>query len=165
MSIQPAIDLLSMMRTLHESLIELATQKTKALIANEIDTLMKITRQENKLVKQIQETDHQRRLFVAQYLHVKGFPVQYTITVSEFSKYVFQPEEKKALLDEQEALLDTLNRLKQLNETNQMLIGDALNYVNFSIDLLTLAGDDIVYKHPHQQTNPTGRSNLFDSKA
>jgi flagellar biosynthesis/type III secretory pathway chaperone len=165
MSIQPAIDLLNAMRVMHESLIELAEQKRSAIIANQIDELMKITKKENKLIKQIQETDHQRRLWIAQYLHQMGFPVQYTITVSEFSKYVFHPESKQALLDEQQLFLNILKRLKSLNDTNQMLIGDALHYIDFSIDLLTLAGDDVVYKNPHQQTNSSGRSTLFDSKA
>jgi hypothetical protein len=165
MSIQPVIELLQMMRSLHEQLIELAKQKTRVLIENNTVELMKITKQENKLIKKIEETDHHRRLWIAAYLQSKNFPVQYTITVSEFSKYLFHPEEKKALLDEQALLLQTLKNLKDCNESNQTLIGEALKYVDFSIDLMTFAGDDIVYKKPDQQSNGVGRSSLFDSKA
>ena len=165
MSIQPAIDLLRHMHTLHEQLISLAQQKTKVLVTNNTVELMKITKQENKIIKQIQETDHHRRLWVAAYLQSKNFPVQYTITVSEFAKFLFHPDEKRALLDEQQLLVQSLKTLKELTDSNQLLIGEALKYIDFSIDLMTFAGDDIVYKNPAQQSNGVGRSSMFDSKA
>ncbi len=165
MSIQPVIDFMRGLRTMHEELIVLAQQKTRVLIENNTAELMKMTRQENKVLKKIEETEHHRRLWVAAYLQSKNFPVQYTITVSEFSKYLFHPEEKKALLDEQQLLLQTLKKLKETNESNQTLIGEALKYIDFSIDLMTFAGDDIVYKNPAQQSQSVGRSSIFDSKA
>ena len=165
MSIEPAIEMLRQMRSMHESLICLAEQKQGSLIRNQTDELMKITRQENKLVKQIQEADHLRRLWVAQYLQSKNFPVQYTITVSEFSKYVFNPGEKKALLDEQKLLADTIYTLKNLNDSNQLMIEEALKFIDFSLDLMTMADDGVVYKNPNQQSPSVGRSSIFDSKA
>lgn len=165
MSIQPAIELLQQMRNMHESLISLAEQKVKVLIHNKTDELMRITKQENKLIKNIQESDHIRRLWIAHYLQSKNFPVQYTITVSEFSKYVFNPDEKKALLDEQEKLVSVLQKLKDLNDTNQLMINESLKFIDFSIDLMTLASDDVVYKNPAQQSAGAPRSSMFDSKA
>jgi hypothetical protein len=165
MSIQPAIDLLKQMRALHEEMIVLSERKVAILIANQTDELMKLTRKENKIIKQIQETDHVRRLWIAHYLQSKDFPVQYTITISEFSKYVFHPDEKKALLEEQVLLSDALNKLKELIDSNQKLIQEALKYINFSLDLFTLSGDEIVYQNPAQPTNNFGRSSIFDSKA
>ncbi len=165
MSIQPALDFLQKMQTLHEALLSLAIQKQRVVIGNKTDELMKIMKLENRVIKQIQEVDYQLRIWIAQYLHSKDFPVQYTITISEFSKYLFHPDEKDAVVAAREMLLGTLAQLKSINEQNQKMIEESLKFIDFSIDLMTGGGDDIVYQNPHQQSTGVGRSSMFDSKA
>lgn len=165
MTIQPALDFFQKMQTLHDALLSLALQKQRVVIENKTDELMKIMKLENRVIKQIQETDYQLRMWIAQYLHSKDFPVQYTITISEFSKYLFNPDEKNAVIEARESLLNTMGQLKSVNEQNQKMIEESLKFIDFSIDLMTGGGDDIVYQNPNQQSTGVGRSSMFDSKA
>jgi hypothetical protein len=60
------------------------------------------------------------------------------------------------------------DQLKSINETNQLLIQQALDFVSYTLDLFTGSPeDDVVYQAPvqHPASASSGRKRFFDTRA
>ena len=71
------------------------------------------------------------------------------------------------MLDLAQRLRDVIGRIKEQNELNMRLTEDALQMVNYSLELLTQTDEEITYHKPNepgQQAPATGRG-FFDAKA
>lgn len=166
MAFEALIQMMTALNDVHENLLELAERKKQVLIQNDVEQLMQIVSKENKLVKQIGELDLQRVEAIGQFMIEKGYKPNPKVTVSDLTKIIFNVEEKKLLLGAQKQLLGSIHRLKEMNQLNQQLIMQSLEYINYNLDLI--AGppeEDAVYKHPQHQTYGIKRSGLFDTRA
>jgi flagellar biosynthesis/type III secretory pathway chaperone len=150
---------------LHSSLIAIAERKTEILKRNEVDQLMQIVQQENKLVRQIGELDRQRIDATGRFLIEKCYAPNPRITVSDLVKIIFKSEEKKQLLDLQQQLMTTMRTLRDLNQLNQQLIEHSLAFIDYSIDLISGAPEDEIFYHNPNQSYASKRQGLFDTKA
>lgn len=165
MSIQPVIESLHQIEKIHAELLELAERKTQVLIDNKVDELTQITSRETKLLKAVEDAERQRVQTSNDYLQGKGLAPNAAITGSELAKYVFNPGEKSALLERQTQLASLLQQLKETHEVNKHLIEQSLDYIQYSIDVLTYDdSDDAVYHHPSKQEHGAQRSGIFETK-
>ncbi|KIL40688.1 flagellar biosynthesis protein FlgN [Gordoniibacillus kamchatkensis] len=166
MTIEPLLELMERLAAVHSQLIELANEKTPVLVRNDVDSLNAIIHRENKLVRQVAELDRERVQRTGEYLISRGYNPDPRVTVSDLIKIIFKADEKKALMNVQQILLEKLIELKRLNETNQKLIEQSLAFINFSIDLLVDdPNQDLFYKAPASSSHNAVRNGLFDTKA
>lgn len=164
MSIQPLLETMNTLQEAHEALLELAGVKTEVLVSNNIDELNLIVNRENKWVRAIAEANQQRIQFIGSYLISRGYNPNPKITVSDLIKVIFKAEEKQALMEAQQKLLVTIEKLKSSNVINQQLIEQSLAFVDYSLDLIIgPPDDDVVYKNPNQ-TKSSNRQGLFDRR-
>jgi flagellar biosynthesis/type III secretory pathway chaperone len=164
MSFQMLIDTMEQLAQAHESLLELAQQKTKVLVNNDMDQLNFIINKEGKLVRHIGTLDQQRLRDISEYLISRGYNPNPNITVSDLIKLIFKFEDRQALIQAHSHLMGTLQALRQVNKSNQQLIQQSLSYIDYSIDLvLGPSDDDAVYHNPSQ---PKGdkRAGMFDTR-
>ena len=70
------------------------------------------------------------------------------------------------LREETKSITDTLTKLKEVNDLNGRLIEQSLDYINFSVDLITSSLEPIdgVYE-AKEGDNKKEKINLFDAKA
>lgn len=165
MSIPQLIDILGQMTEVHQLLVESGEEKKQAIISNDVKQVNQLVMGESKLVKQVADLEQQRIAICEQFLVAKGYRPSLRITVAELSRLIFNAEEKQALLAAQQRLVEVIGQLKQLNESNQLLLQQSLQFIEYSIDLM--AGpdqEDWMYKQPGQSSG-SARAGMFDTRA
>ncbi|OXM86366.1 flagellar protein FlgN [Paenibacillus rigui] len=166
MAFQALTQTMTALTDVHMTLLELAEQKKQVLIRNDVEQLMQIVSKENKLVKQIGELDLQRIEAIGQFMIEKGYKPNPKVTVSDLTKIIFNVDDKKTLVGLQRQLLAAIRKLKEVNQVNQQLIMQSLQFIEYSIDII--AGppeDEVVYQHPQHASYGAKRSGLFDTRA
>ncbi|MDR6883483.1 flagellar protein FlgN [Bacillus sp. 3255] len=164
MSVQKLIHALDALSDIHSRLLELGEQKKDYIIKNDIDALMKCANAESRLIKEITEVEKQRIHATNYILLERGLKLNPQITVSELSKIITNITDKQSLITAGQQLSEFLLRLKEINELNQQLIRQSLQFINYSLDLMGGSDDDIVYHNTKHQTTINKRS-LFDTRA
>jgi flagellar biosynthesis/type III secretory pathway chaperone len=165
-AIQEVIRKLEQLDGIHRSLLELAEQKKQVLIGNEVDELSKIVNRESRLIKQVGDCEKEWLQAMVHFLEHKGFRPSPSITVSEVSRLVFNADDKQALLEAQERLMDTIGQLQAMNALNQQLIEQSLAFIDYSLDLMAGSPEqDAVYRNPAGQARASKRKGIFDAKA
>ncbi|MGN7359301.1 flagellar protein FlgN [Paenibacillus sp. SAF-054] len=166
MSVQPLIHLLEQLDQVHRNMLELAQLKKKAIVDNNVDSLIQLMNQETKGMKHIEQLEQQRMSAAYQFLQESGIKSQLNLNLTELSRLVFDIEDKKRLLEIQKQLSDTLTQLKQANDLNQKLIEQSLSFIDFSLDIMVgRPNQDVTYQHPSERGSQMGRPGLFDSRA
>ncbi|NDI36521.1 flagellar protein FlgN [Chengkuizengella sediminis] len=164
MSVYDIVQHLETLDQIHFKLIELGKQKKQIIIDNHIEELTKIMNQESMLLKQITEVDSKRVKVVENIVKQKGMQPNPNLTITELTRFIIDPEEKRALKAAQNKLLKTMDEMKNLNTLNQQLIEQSLSYINVTLETaLGTADDNVTYQNP--LTNQHGsRKGIFDVK-
>ncbi|WP_079415146.1 flagellar protein FlgN [Paenibacillus ferrarius] len=165
-SIAQLLEVLENLISIHQTMLELAAQKTPVLVNNQVVELNTIIHKENKLIKQIEELERMRVQLTGEYLISRGYNPDPKVRVSDLIKIIFKAEEKKALSEVQARLLDVMTEMKKQNEVNQKLIEQSLAFIDFSLDLFVKTPEqDAFYQHPNQSGYNSVRNGIFDTKA
>lgn len=166
MEIESVITCLHTLEAHYQELMENSRKKTRVIIENDIEQLMKFTQIEKNVTKRINETEQKLLESSYAFIHSKGIRSQLKLTVSELAKLVFDPEQRQRLQEIQKQLNETLKQLKQLNDHNQQLLDQSLQFVNFRLDLMIEYPDEgMVYKHPNQDNRSVWTSGRMDTRA
>ncbi|GGN93253.1 flagellar protein FlgN [Saccharibacillus kuerlensis] len=167
MALKALIEQLEQLNRSHLEMIEIAEAKKEAIVKNEIDVFIATMNKESKLLKRISAEDEQRSELAYAFMQQRGIKSRLKLTIVEISRLVFDPHEKKELLEVQARLSQTLARLKQINDFNRELIEQALSFINFSMELLSYRPEqDTTYQHPSVQSYGYGQSrfNTFNRR-
>lgn len=140
--------LLDNLLNLHTALLTLAGQKKNVLVGGDIDELVRITQQEQKLIKMIGSAEASRIELVTNIYAEKGLPPN-DGSLAELIKLVTSAEEKTRLTGYRDELIRIVTELRDANDLNQQLLEQSLYFVNMSLDLFTDAPEeDFFYKKP-----------------
>ena len=166
MEIGAIVDQLNILDGYYKELIEVANRKTRIIIENDIDQLMRCTQTEKSLMKQITDAENQLLEHSYAFIQSKGIRSQLKLTVTELSKLVFDPDQRQRLRAAQVQLDATLRQMKELNDHNQQLLDQSLQFVNFRLDLMIEYPDEgVVYKRPDQDHRSVWTSGQLDTRA
>lgn len=166
-TIKAITDSLQRLEMVYIDMLAVADSKKQAIIQNDVDTVVQLLNQESKGMKEIERLERDRVEAAYIFLQSRGIKSQLELTVTELARLVFDPEEKRKLLDVQSSLSRTLQELKKKNDLNQQLLVQSLDFIDFSLDMLTgkSAQDEVIYHHPSERGGSTGRPGLFDTRA
>ncbi|MFC0212910.1 flagellar protein FlgN [Paenibacillus chartarius] len=166
MTIQPLLEIMEQLEAIHLELVELAKEKTPILVRGDIESLNALIHKENKLVRKVSELDRIRVQRTGEYLISRGYNPDPRVKVTDLIKIIFKADEKVALMEAQRKLAGVLQELKRLNEANQKLIQQSLDFINFSVDLLVDdPNQDMFYKAPASPPGGRSRNGMFDTRA
>ena len=171
---RPFIDTLEKMLQAHEQLLNLAREKQEVLIKGDVQELNKLLKEESTLVKQIGKLEALRQR------QAQGLAARHRVNADEeltLEKLLAAIPDagddstgengKQQVLDLAQRLRDVIGRIKEQNELNMRLTEDALQLVNYSLELLTQTDEEITYHKPNnagQQAPAAGRG-FFDAQA
>ena len=130
------IDVLDQENTEYEKLVVLSDRKTPVIIQGDIDTLGSITEQEQEIVGIIQHLEKQRTEALADIANVVNRDVENLKLINLIQMLAKRPEQQEQLTEVHNKLKATIQKLKELNEKNQMLLGDAMEMVDFNLKML-----------------------------
>lgn len=131
------IRVLSLEKQLYEELTELAKAKQQVIIDNDVDKLTGYLSDEEQLIKEIEDIERKRRQVVVK-LCTKLDISDKELSFSKLREYL--DEQAKTQLDEfKTSLLEVLEELLSVNETNRMLVEEAMKLNDFTLRLFTQA--------------------------
>ncbi|MBQ3028348.1 MAG: flagellar protein FlgN [Lachnospiraceae bacterium] len=127
---------LSQEKDLYLALLPIAEEKTKAIVANNLDELQEITNREQQAVGRISALERKRDEVIQNMGIVLGRKPQ-ELTLAELIRITDkQPKDQAALTKLKDELGAAVKQLADVNERNNVLIKHSLDMIQFNMNLL-----------------------------
>ena len=138
--INDLIDVLNGEMLLYKDLLDISSKKTDVIIHGKIQELDNMTKVEGSIICRLSKLEEEREKILS------GYDDTGEITISELCKMLPEDDAKKLkkIQKEFESLLKALN---DRNELNKSLLQQSIEYVNYSIGLISsnLVQDNVIY--------------------
>ncbi len=161
-SIKKLIEILNKEAKVYEGILKLSKEKTDVIVNGKVTELEGITRVEQSMILQLGKLEEEREKLVdliSSQLEIKADD----ITISELEK-MLPKEQAKELKDCQKKMTGIFNDLRNANDMNSKLIKNSLDYIDFSVNVLTNAGSSGDIYGKSGQSNDSKKRNFFDVK-
>lgn len=156
------IRVLSVEKDLYSQLAELAHAKQKVIISNDVETLAEYLKEEQELIDNIEDVERDRRNAVIGLCNSLDISEK-ELSFSKLREYL--DASSKAKLDQfKTSLLRILEELHNTNETNRMLIEEAMRINDFTVRVLTQATAPINPTYSKVGSNDNKPRHLIDKK-
>ncbi len=130
------IDVLEQESREYEELLALSMRKTPVIVSENLDELSKITDDEQIIVSRINHLDAQRMEAVNDIANVLNKDVANLKIVDLIKMLASRPEEQEKLATAFDRLRENVRNVKRVNEQNRELIEQALELVQFNMNVL-----------------------------
>lgn len=130
------IDILDKESSEYEVLLGLSQRKTPIIASGSLENLQKITDEEQELVSRINHLEKQRIEITADIANVLNKDVKTLKLTNLIVMLEGRPAEQKALASAHDRLQAAVHGLKRANEQNRELLDNALEMVEFEMNLL-----------------------------
>jgi flagellar biosynthesis/type III secretory pathway chaperone len=144
------------------SLLVLAYEKTDIVKQGDMSLLEAGMKQEQRLIFIMQQLEKERTEIV--YRMMSGRPITSQAPTLADCLDLIDGIEKQELMSLKETLVEKTTELKQVNELNQSLISQSLQFVNVTLSMVQPLEPEPAYKKDHGQKEVKGHS-LFNVKA
>lgn len=129
------VEILAEQTERYEELLGLAQEKRDIIINNEIEALQKINHLENLVMSQNQKLEKKRQALVADMALVLN-QKEADLTLAKMIELMKGKEEQAPLEEARDRIKKVLDELKEVNSLNGELIQNALDYIEFSTNLM-----------------------------
>ena len=130
------IDVLDSENAQYEKLLVLAESKTPVIVSGDIESLGKITEEEQEIVGKIQGMEKQRDKFLADIANVVNRDVETLKLIDLIQMLDNMPDQQQKLEGVQKRLGATITSLREVNDKNQMLLMERLDMVDFNLNMI-----------------------------
>lgn len=120
----------------YKNLLELSIKKTPAIVSEDLKELSRITDEEQIIVSRINHLDNQRNEAVDDIANVLNKDVTKLKIVDLIKMLEARPEEQAKLATVFDSLRENVRAVKRINEQNRELIENALELVQFNMNIL-----------------------------
>ena len=118
-----------------ERLLTISQDKTPIIVHNKIAELQKITDEEQIVVSRITSLEAKREAVTKDIAEVINKDVEELKLTTLIELMSGQPGERKRLSDVHDKLSATVRQIRQINENNAELISQALEMINFDLNI------------------------------
>ena len=130
------IDVLEKENQEYEKLLTLSMKKTPVIVSEDLEELSKITDEEQIIVSRINHLDNQRNEAINDIANVLNKDVSQLKIVDLIKMLAARPEEQAKLAAVFDKLQENVRNVKRTNEQNRELIEQALELVQFNMNVL-----------------------------
>ena len=130
------IEILNSESAEYEKLAELAEKKTPFIVKGDINNLGKITEDQQEIVGRIQKQEKLRKETLADIANVVNRDVETLKLINLIQMLEKQPAQQQMLVEAQSRLKTAIDRMRELNDKNSILLNDALDMVNFNLKMI-----------------------------
>jgi flagellar biosynthesis/type III secretory pathway chaperone len=164
LSAKQLIELLEKHVKLHKGLLELANKKTEVLKKGDMEALSEMMKEEQKYIAAVKQIEKERIVVVEKIISVLGH-AQTEPTLTACIELVDEPE-RSALKRLRDNLVAVVAELRNINELNQQLLQQSLQFVNMTLNMIMPQPKEVNYRKPNTAPASYEESrSLFDSKA
>lgn len=144
----------------YNSLLKLAEKKTEYLVSNDTSLLSGITEEESKLAEQSKQLARVREQYAVNLNEALGLSTG--TSLEEAERHLPGPQAAQ-LADVRRKLKETVMKLMLRNGINQKLIENALEYINFNLELMASpAPQTSVYGKSGTEVSAGGKRSMLD---
>ena len=162
--ISQLIGLLNEQADRYEELLGLSREKKDIIIANDVDGLQKITHLENLVVSQNQKLE-KKRIAVLQDIAAVVNRKEEELTLSALVAIMEGQEEKEGLVSVGERIRRVMESLSEANLYNASLIRNALDYIEYSMNVIRSSVSQIPAYYAGAGEGMTGEGpGIFDAR-
>lgn len=162
------IDVLGRESTEYEGLLEISQRKTPIIVSGNLEDLQKITDEEQNVVNRLNVLERKRIEVTADIATVLNKDVNKLTLTNLIALLQARPAEQGALAELHDKLHRTVHELQRVNEQNGSLLKDALEMVEFEINMIQasrLAPETANYNRGAYNAGSTmGVTKGFDAK-
>lgn len=148
---------------IYGSILKLSKEKTDIIVAGKVSELENMVKVEQALMFEIMKLEDQRESVlekVAAHINVKKDDFNLSILMQHL-----EPSLKEKVSVYQKKMVGVMDDLKNTNELNSKLIKQALEYVDFSLNVMTSAAvQNNSYGGSGNVQEPKAARSLFDIK-
>jgi flagellar biosynthesis/type III secretory pathway chaperone len=145
---------------LYRELTELSEEKKNAVVKNDVAGLKNVTSKETLLTGKAQKLERLRFELMQDIALVLNKKPE-VMTVSYLTELLGDKPEAGELKEAAKSLIETLDKLSEINDLNKVLLQNALEYVDFSINVIrSTAGNQPSFSSPYG--NISSGNGLFD---
>lgn len=130
------IDVLGRENSEYEGLLELSQKKTPIIVSGNLEDLQKITDDEQEMVSRIANLEKKRVEVTADIANVLNKDVKTLKLTDLIAMLSARPAEQKTLIEIHDKLQASVRGLQRVNEQNRELLNNALEMVEFEMNLL-----------------------------
>lgn len=147
----------------YSEILKLAEKKTHCLIKNDIETLVSITEEEKKAAEQTVKLNQVREQLLLKICEELQLDYK-TLNVDKLMEHVEKPHQ--LMLEEMRTKLNqVISKLAEQNTYNKKLIENALEAVNFNIQILSSPQPSVpIYGRTGQEVTQNTKRSMFDLK-
>jgi flagellar biosynthesis/type III secretory pathway chaperone len=159
--IDKLIDVLNKETSVYEGILKLSRQKTDVIISGKVSELEGITRAEQSVIMTLGKLEEERENLVEQIasqLDMKASDVKLSNLIKMLPK-----ERAEKLKKCHDTLPKVFSDIQDANGVNSKLIRNSLDYIDFSINVLTSTGTIGNYGNSGLSDDPK-KKNFFDLK-
>ena len=167
--IENLISVLKEENSLYEKMIPLAERKTQIIVANDLESLQKLTEEEQALVNRIGALEKQRAEVIINIGTVLGKKPESLNFKNLIEALKGQPKEQAELRELHDTLKRTTDRMVRLNNRNKDLINQSLEMIEFNLNYIqsTWMGPDTAQygkSAAESDTQSFSSTRMFDAK-
>jgi len=129
------LEILNEQHSRYSDLLGLSQEKRDVIVANDVEGLQKITHLENILISQNQKLEKKRIEITKDIALVLGANEE-ELTVSTLAELLDGQNEQNELIELGKKIRQTMGELSEINAYNASLIDNALDYVEFSLNII-----------------------------
>lgn len=130
------IEVLDLESQEYENLLGLSRRKTSVIVAGGLEELAKITDEEQTVVSRINHLEQKREEVFADIANVINKDVNTLMLIDLVEMLKARPEEQQKLARVHDRLSAAVHDVKKVNEQNKILIENALEMVEFDMNML-----------------------------
>lgn len=166
--IEELITILEKEYKLYEEIIPIAHEKTTIIVGNDLESLQRITEQEQAVLDKVNALERKREEVIVNVATVINQDAA-TLTVKEIIDMLEkQPKEQQQLAQIHDNLKKTVYQLIDINSHNTSLIQQSLEMIEFNLNFVQSTrmspGSNNYTKGASTMDLPVGPSGMFDAK-
>lgn len=120
----------------YEKLLKLSAEKTPVIISADLESLQRITDEEQEIVSKLVNLDKKREIHMKDIANVINKDVN-SLKIADFIDMLeSRPAERAKLASVYDRLSDTIAQMKRTNDQNKILIEDSLEMIQFDMNVL-----------------------------
>ncbi len=160
----PVLAVIKQMVTAYQELLQIQEQKRDLLVAGDVESLPALQQAELKMLSAVQRLEKERLTALQEVFGAQASAESWTL---QKLQSVASPVQRLQIRAAGEALQEAVRQVQALHDLNKRLIGQSLQYVQYTLDLLTGEPGELVPTYSRQDVAPGGTGSarsMFDSK-
>lgn len=155
-------DVLNRENEIYETIYKVSNDKTDLIVGGKVTEIESITKIEQTLIIKISKLEDEREQILGKLCDLLGKKPE-EVTISTLIEKLGQ-DDADELKSCQEKIVGTINNLKKINDLNAKLIKNSLEYIDFSINMMTSI-DTVNNSYGSSGfSGETKKKNFFDMK-